>query len=92
MTISFKEFLYEAPRIKRVRIRIRNGKVQRNVKASGVKGFRLAGGKLVRMSASEKRHRKMGARRGKIKRRSKRARALMKRRRSMRRLHALTGK
>lgn len=92
MTNSFKEFISEAPRIKRIRVRIRGGKVQRNVRASNVKGFTLRGGRLVRMSASEKRHRKMGARRGRVKRRAKRARALMKRRRSMRRLHALTGK
>lgn len=70
-------------RMKLVRARIRNGKVERRKKVSAVKGFTLRGGKLVRMSPSEKMHRKMGARRGKIKRRAKMARALIKRRRSM---------
>lgn len=97
-TNSFAEFISEAAtpstgsRIKRVKVRIRGGKVQRNAKKSGVKGFTLRGGRLVRMSAAEKRHRKMGARKGKMKRRASKARALMKRRRSMRRLHALLGK
>jgi len=87
---SFATFLTEVgPRIKRVRIRIRGGKVQRNVKISNVKGFRLSHGKLVRMSASEKLHRKRGARRAKFKLKSKRARILMKRARSMRRRHSL---
>ena len=70
-------------RLKMIKARIRGGKVQRRVKKSAVKGLTLRGGKLVRMSPSEKRARKMGARRGKIKRRAKLARALMKRRRSL---------
>lgn len=70
-------------RMKLIRARVRNGKVERRKKVSAVKGFTLRGGKLVRMSPTEKMHRKMGARRGKIKRRAKMARALIKRRRSM---------
>jgi hypothetical protein len=70
-------------RLKMIKARIRGGKVQRRVKKSAVKGLTLRGGKLVRMSPSEKRARKMGARRGKIKRRAKLARALMKRKRSL---------
>jgi hypothetical protein len=89
---SFAQFLAEAgPRIKRIRVRIRNGKVQRNKRASGVKGYTLRGGRLIRMTTMEKMHRKRGQRRGKIKRRAKRARALMKRRRSLRRLKSLGG-
>lgn len=87
---DFVDFLNEAgPRIKRVRVRIRNGKIQRNVKVSNVKGFRLAHGKLVRMSATEKLHRKRGARKAKVKLRAKRARIAMKRARSMRRRQAM---
>lgn len=87
---AFKEFLTEiGPRIKRVRVRIRGGKVQRNIRVSNVKGYRMNHGKLVRMSASEKLHRRRGARRAKIKLRSKRARIAMKRARSMRRRHSL---
>lgn len=70
-------------RLKMIKARIRGGKVQRRVRKSAVPGLTLRGGKLVRMSPSEKRARKMGARRGKIKRRAKLARALMKRRRSL---------
>lgn len=92
--LTFSGFLTERkkaskPRIMRVRARIRNGKVQRNVKVSTVKGYTLRGGKLVRMSTQEKLHRKMGARKGKIKRRAKMARALMKRRRSLMRRHSM---
>jgi hypothetical protein len=87
---SFLKHLAESgPRIRRIRARIRNGKVQRNVKTSNVKGFTLRGGKLVRMSAAEKLHRKRGARKGKFKRRAKLARSLLKRKRSLRRRHAL---
>lgn len=77
------EDLAEAPRIKLIKARIRGGKVQRRVRKSGVKGMSLRGGKLVRITPAEKRARKMGARRAKIKRRAKLARALMKRKRSM---------
>lgn len=86
---SFKEYLNEAPRVRIVKLRIRNGKIERRKKISNVKGFTLRGGKLIRMSAAEKQHRKRGARKGKVKRRAKLARALMKRRRSLRRLHSL---
>lgn len=88
---TFEEFLTEAPRIRRIRVRIRNGKVQRNKRVSGVKGYTLRGGKLTRMTALEKLHRKRGQRRGKIKRRAKLARALMKRKRSLRRLKSMGG-
>jgi hypothetical protein len=91
---TFEEYLAEAQpkmRIRRIRVRIRNGKVQRNVKKSGIKGYTLRGGRLVRMSTTEKLHRKRGARRGKIKRRAKMARILMKRSRSLRRLRGLGG-
>jgi len=92
--LCFEAFLNEnqGPRIRRIRVRIRNGKVQRNVKKSGIKGYTLRGGRLIRMSAQEKLHRKRGARKGKIKRRAKMARILMKRKRSLRRLHSMTGK
>lgn len=87
---TFLEFLTEAgPRIKRVRIRIRNGKVQRNIKVSNVKGFRLNHGRLVRMSATEKLHRRRGARKAKFKIRAKKARIAMKRARSMRKRHSM---
>lgn len=76
-------------RIRRIRSRIRGGKVQRNIKKSGIKGYSLRGGKLVRMSAAERLHRRMGARKGKLKRRAKMARILLKRRRSLSRRHSL---
>lgn len=76
-------------RIRRIRVRIKNGKVQRNVRVSAVKGMTLRGGRLVRMSAAEKLHRKRGARKGKIKRRAKMARAIIKRRRSLRKRHQM---
>jgi hypothetical protein len=81
--------LDEAQRWKIVKARFRNGKLQRRVKVPTVKGFtfREKGGSkmLVRMSTTERIHRRIGARRGKIKRRSKRSRARMKYLRTMRR-------
>lgn len=87
--MSEEQVLDEAPRIRIIKARVRGGKVERRVRKSNVKGMTLRGGKLVRMSPSEKRARKMGARRAKIKRRAKLARALMKRKRSMMKRKAL---
>lgn len=91
---SFIDFIEEnsGPRIKRVRLRIRNGKIQRNVRVNNVgKGFKLTHGRLVRMSSTERLHRRRGARRAKIKMRSKKARIAMKRMRSMRRRKMMLG-
>jgi hypothetical protein len=76
-------------RTKMIRVRIRNGKVQRRVKKSAVKGYTIRGGKMVRMSAMERRHRKMAARRAKFKRRAKMKQSIRKRQRSLRRRKAL---
>jgi hypothetical protein len=83
-----EEELLEAARVKVVALRIRNGQVQRRKRVSNVPGFTLRGGKLQRMSPTERRRRKLGARKAKIKRRSKiqqivrkRARSIQKRKR-----------
>jgi len=76
-------------RVKLIRARVRGGKVQRRKKVSAVKGYTLRGGKLTRMSAKERLDRKRGARRGKIKRKAKLARALIKRKRSLRKRASL---
>lgn len=73
----------EEARINIVKARIRGGKIQRRKKTSNVAGYRLQGGQLTRMSAAERRKRKLGARKAKIKRKSKMSRTLMKRRRSL---------
>lgn len=70
-------------RFKIVKARIRGGKIQRRRKVSNVPGMTFRGGQLKRMSPTERRRRKMGQRRGKIKRKAKLSRALMKRKRSM---------
>ena len=69
-------------RTKIVKARVRGGKVQRRKKLSAVKGYTIRGGKLKRMSAQERIRRKRGQRRGKVKRKAKMARALLKRKRS----------
>jgi hypothetical protein len=71
-------------RIRIIKARVRGGKVQRRKKVSNVKGYTLRGGKLKRMSSKERLDRKIGARRGKIKRKAKMARAIIKRKRSLR--------
>lgn len=70
-------------RVKIVKLRIRNGQVQRRKKVSNVPGFTLRGGKMTRMSPTERRNRKLGAKRGKIKRRTKMVQTLRKRQRSI---------
>lgn len=79
----------EAGRFKIVRVRIRNGKIQRRKKVSTVKGYTFRKGKFVRMSASERRHRKVGARRAKIKRRSERSRIRLHMKRALRKRKSL---
>lgn len=69
---SATEILNEVKRWKIVKVRIRHGKIQRRKKVSNLKGYTFRGGRLIRMTVAERRHRKMGQRRGKIKRRSKR--------------------
>lgn len=81
--LNMSEQLNEAPRIKIVKLRIRNGKVQRRKKVSTVAGFTIRGGNMVRMSPAERRKRKLGAKRANIKRRSSRMQAMVKRKRSM---------
>ena len=76
-------------RTKIIRVRIRAGKVQRRKKFSSVPGYTIRGGRLVRMSSQERRHRKMGARRAKIKLRSKKNQILRKRKISLRKRKAM---
>lgn len=76
-------------RLKLIKVRIRGGKVQRRVKKSAVKGFTLRGGKLKRITSSQRIKMKRVQKRAAIKRRAKMARTLMKRKRSMRKLKAL---
>ena len=76
-------------RTKLVKVRIRNGKVQRRKKLSAVKGYTIRGGKLTRMSPLERRHRKMAAKRSKFKRRAKLRQSLRKRRLSDRKRTAM---
>jgi len=76
-------------RTKLIRVRFRAGKIQRRVKKSAVPGFTIRGGKLIRMSPQERRHRKMAARRSKFKRRSKLRQALRKRTMTLRKRKAM---
>jgi len=87
--IELTEEELEEARIKIIRARIRGGKLQRRKKVSNVPGYTFRGGKMTRMSPQERRKRRMGQRRGKIKRKAKLQRALMKRKRSMRRRAAM---
>lgn len=88
--LTFSQFLSESgPRIKIVKVRIRGGKIQRRKRVSNVKGYKLKGTRLIRMTSQERMHRKMAARKAKVKRRAKMARAVMKRKRTMKRRHAM---
>ena len=75
----------------RARVRTVKGKVtvQRRKKFSAVKGYTIRGGKVVRMTSSERLKRRISQRKAKIKRKAKAARALIKRKRSMRRRQSL---
>lgn len=64
--------------------RVRGGKVQRRRKVSTTPGYRFQDGRLVRISAREKLNRRRGQRRGSMKRKSKLAGALRRRKISIR--------
>lgn len=90
--VTEKHYLPTTRRIGRlnfVRIRVRKGKVQRRKKVSAVKGWTFRHGKMLRMRPSERLHRRLGARRAKIKRRSKISRIRRKTAISMRRRRSL---
>lgn len=76
-------------RTKLVRLRVRKGKVQRRKKFSNVKGYTIRGGRVVRMSPGERLHRKRGARRAKIKIRTKHSQIMRKRNMSLRKRRAM---
>lgn len=89
-TVHYVQKLDEA-RIKLVKLRIRGGKIQRRKKVSNVKGMTIRGGRLTRMTAGERRRRKMGARRAAIKARGKRSQVLRKRKMSLMKRKRLGG-
>lgn len=76
-------------RFKIVKVRIRRGKIQRRKKVSTVKGYTMRSGKLTRMTTRERMKRKIGQRRGKLKRRAKKAKMLIARKRALRKRRAL---
>ena len=76
-------------RTKLVKARIRGGKIQRRRKVSGVQGYTMRGGRIIRMSPQERRNRKMAAKKSKFKRRAKLGQALRKRKMSLRRRGSL---
>lgn len=76
-------------RLKIIKLRVRHNKFIRNKKISGVKGYELSHGKLKRMTTIEKRHRKIAARKAKIKIRMRLRQSLRKRKQSLRKRHAM---
>ncbi len=78
-------------RIQKIRRRIRRNKkgriiVQRNVRRSGIKGYRISGNTVKRISATDRLHKaRMLKRSWKTTRKSKLRRSLLKRKMSMRR-------
>ena len=81
--------VYKMGREKDIRIRIRRGKLQRNVIKSATAGYVYRGGKLVRMTPMERRHRRMAARTAKYKRRQGMQQSIRKRKVALRRRKAL---
>jgi hypothetical protein len=87
----FTKFLTEqGPRIKRVKLRFRDGKPERNIKVSNIDGYKMDYGRsLVRMSSIERIHRHRGALKARNKRRASARHALIQRARTIRRRHAM---
>lgn len=81
--------LDEGSNVKIVKARVRGGKIQRRKKVSARPGYTIRGGKLVRMSAAEKRNRKKAAKKGVIKRRAQKAKIRLAQARSRRKRQSL---
>lgn len=79
-------------RFKIVRVRIRKGKIQRRKKVSNIAGYTFRSGKFTRMSQKERRNRRQGQRRGKVKRKAKMARTRINRAKSLRKLQNVGGR
>lgn len=87
-------YLDEANRMKQgrtvlIRRRIRQGKVQRNIRKSAVKGFTLRAGKITRIPAAKRIHMRITQRRAARKRKAHLQMSLRKRKLSMRKRKAL---
>jgi hypothetical protein len=78
-----KEETLEESRVNIVNLRVRGGKIQRRQKVSGVPGMTFRGGKLERMSAAERRRRKLGAMKAARKSKAKKSQTLRKRKMSL---------
>jgi hypothetical protein len=70
---KYPKVIRRVGRLNFIRVRVRHGKIQRNRRTSAVKGYTYRGGHLIRMKPAERLHRRLAARRAKIKRRSKRS-------------------
>lgn len=82
--LTFLEFFQaDESSFKRVN-RVRGGQVQRRQKVASKPGYTVRGGKIVRMSAAERRARKMAQRKAARKRRGKSSQALRKRKITLR--------
>lgn len=82
---SVKIAIFEG-KFKIVKARVRGGKIQRRVKVkdpSLAGKYKMVGGKLAKESPAEKMRRKRGAKKGAIKRKAKAARAMMARKKSL---------
>lgn len=84
-----KEEPLDEARINTIKARIRGGQIQRRKKVSNVPGYTLRGGKMTRMSATERRRRRLGAKIAARKTKGKKTRILMKRKRSLQKRHRL---
>jgi hypothetical protein len=87
--LKFKDFISlseeELDEARLIKVdRIRAGVVQRRKIVSATPGYKVLGGKLVRMSSQEKMHRKMAQRKAARKRAPKLALILRKRTKSLR--------
>ena len=87
--IITEAYVQRMGRKKLIKARVRGGKVQRRKVVSAVKGYTIRGGKLTRMSSAERLRRRIAQRKGKVKRRAKMARAMIRRKRSLRRRQSL---
>lgn len=73
----------EEQRVNIVKARVRGGQIERRVKTSNVPGMTIRGGQLTRMSAAERRRRKLGAMKAARKNKAKKAQMLRKRQMSL---------
>jgi len=87
--ISVSDWVIEEGRFKIVRAKVRNGKILRRHKEAAMDGFTMRGGKVTKMSPTERRKRRLSQRKGARKRKAKRVQTRVNTKKALRKRRSM---